>query len=227
MQTKNKTYLQKRRSFARKDVQTPRSTAKAKKKIDVQCLKKRFFGSEKTIQGAGPSWVHSSYKEFITYFESIFPGEPLTIHNFIVGAYFSYGWMPTMLRIGEELSAALEVVNKARSSKQKINEQEFKTIASVLNGSFVGTSKLLHFIRPDKYAIWDSRVYRFIFKKTPHHYQLNSFYIYQDYLCALQEIIRDKSFSNIKSTLEKFIKYPVTDLRACELYMFINGKSHK
>ena len=194
-------------------------------KIDVAKLERRFFEAANTTSDIGPSWVHTSYREFVDYFQRIPSGEPLTFHNFIVGAYFSYGWMPTMLRLGENVSAAIQAVNKARSLAQPISEEEFLTIASVINGSVVGASKLLHFICPDKYAIWDSRVYRFIFEEEPYQYRLEAPQIYREYLNALRVIVSSSFFAGTKDAAEKAVGYPVTVLRACELIMFANGKA--
>lgn len=210
---------------ARKSV---RSGAKpGSTKIDVARLERRFFEAGNTTSDIGPSWVHTSYREFVDYFQRIPPGEPLTLHNFIVGAYFSYGWMPTMLRLGENVSAAIQAVNKARDLAHPISEEEFLTIAAVINGSVVGASKLLHFVCPDKYAIWDSRVYRFIFEEEPYQYRLETPQVYQEYLNALRVIASSGSFTGTKIIVEKTVGYQVTDLRACELIMFANGKAQK
>lgn len=220
-----------RSSSPRRHLRTRKSVRSGAKpgstKIDVAKLQKRFFKAANKTSDFGPSWVHASYKEFVGYFRSIPKEKPLTDHNFIVGAYFSYGWMPTMLRLGENVSAAIKVVNKARSLAQPINEEEFLTIASIINGSVVGASKLLHFIRPDKYAIWDSRVYRFIFQEEPYQYRLEAPQVYQEYLNALRVIAKSRSFAGTKDAVEKAVGYQVTGLRACELIMFANGKAQK
>lgn len=132
-----------------------------------------------------------------------------------------------MLRLGKDVSAAIQAVNKARSLPQPIKEEEFLTIASVINGSVVGASKLLHFICPVKYAIWDSRVYRFIFEEEPYQYRLEAPLIYREYLNALRVIVSSSSFARTKDAVEKAVGYRVTDLRACELIMFANGKAQK
>jgi hypothetical protein len=216
----------------------PRSTQRARKsarsranhcseKIAVASLKQRFFEAADRTSDFGPSWVHVSYKEFVGYFRSIPKKKPLTHHNFIVGAYFSYGWMPTMLRLGDNISAALKAINKARSSTRDISEKEFLEIAAVINRSVVGASKLLHFICPNKYAIWDSRVYRFIFKEEPSTHRLSKPRAYQDYLDALRVLTKNSSFQRAKVSVVKAVGYRITDLRACELVMFANGKKKK
>lgn len=220
-----------RSSSPRRHLRTRKSVRSGAKpsseKIDVASLERRFFKAASKTSDFGPSWVHASYKEFVGYFRSIPKEKPLTDHNFIVGAYFSYGWMPTMLRLGENVSAAIQAVNKARALAHPISEEEFLTIAAVINGSVVGASKLLHFICPNKYAIWDSRVYRFIFKEEPYYYRLEAPQVYQEYLNALRVIASSRSLNGTKDAVEKAVGYQVTDLRACELIMFANGKAQK
>lgn len=205
-----------------------RSLAKRRSKnINVASLERRFFKAANKTSDFGPSWVHASYKEFVGYFRSVPKKKTLTAHNFIVGAYFSYGWMPTMLRLGDNISAALKAINKARSSTRDISEKEFLEIAAVINGSVVGASKLLHFICPNKYAIWDSRVYRFIFKEEPSTHRLSKPRVYQDYLDALRVLTTNSSFQRAKDAVVQAVGYRMSYLRACELIMFANGKKKK
>lgn len=74
-----------------------------------------------------------------------------------------YGWMPTIFKGGEkirELGPAFSL-EKVRSIK---SWEEAKTFLSEvsdfapINNSWVGTSKFLHFLNPDIFPIWDSRV---------------------------------------------------------------------
>lgn len=94
-----------------------------------------------------------SYKSFIEYFKDI-KGE-LTKHNLIIGINFTYGWMPTIFKFKNfELYEIVLILNKARNI-ELLNESELDIIRKCLNNSLVGTSKLLHFINPNKYPIWD------------------------------------------------------------------------
>jgi hypothetical protein len=55
------------------------------------------------------------------------------------------------------------------------------------NNSLVGTSKLLHFIHPKQYAIWDSWVFRFLNNEEPHKYKLEKPKTYLEYLRKLEK----------------------------------------
>ncbi len=107
----------------------------------------------------------SAYEEFIEYFNRI---DTLTEHHTIIGISFTYSWMPTILHLYSDnvsIIKATEVLNKAKKGTRP-NKEELELLKRCFNNSIVGTSKLLHFIDPDKYAIWDSKVYYYLFEKT-------------------------------------------------------------
>lgn len=195
-----------------------------KDKIDKKDLWKRFIGFAENTNDLGPRWIHESYKEFIKYFESIPKNEKISKQQFIIGSYFTYGWMPTMLKLGSNIKSAIEAVNLARESRNIISQKEFQAIAYIINGSVVGASKLLHFVNPKKYAIWDSRVYRFIFQEEAYQYRLEAPDLYHEYLNSLKFIIEKREFLEIKNKVDETVGYEVTEMRACELIMFSNGK---
>lgn len=74
----------------------------------------------------------------------------------------TYGWMPTILRSfsPENFNAknpistikCLSSVKDAKEFVEKINDP------APINDSWVGTSKFLHFLNPDLFPIWDSKV---------------------------------------------------------------------
>lgn len=92
-----------------------------------------------------------SYPEFIKYFSSI---NKINKHNLIIGINFTYGWMPTIFdfktnEIYKNIDLAVEILNRAKNgSNLKINDYEH--LKRLLNNSLVGTTKLLHFINPEK-----------------------------------------------------------------------------
>lgn len=160
-----------------------------------------------------------SYKEFIAYFAAL---PEITEHNFIIGAHFTYGWMPTIIDLRLNCSnreLALQLLNDAKKGRI-LNKQDFELLANIINNSLVGTSKLLHFIRPDKYAIWDSRVYWFIHKETPHHHRVNNTNNYIEYLkvCAAIKVLPE--FNVIHNNINLKMGYEVTSFRAIEFIMY-------
>ena len=121
--------------------------------------------------------------EFLKY-ESTYPAlleagkrcrENPDIINIKILALAVYGWMPCILgrhgNMGYETSednfdnninstdkSIGESVKKFCQSEEKIDD--FEKLKFFIDKSWVGLSKFLHFLRPDRYAIWDSNVSR-------------------------------------------------------------------
>jgi hypothetical protein len=87
----------------------------------------------------------------------------------------------------------------------------------------VGLSKLLHFINPDTYAIWDSRIYRYTTGKKS-SYGIGEPKLYLNYLTKINEIKSDPIFKNIHLQISKHFNYPITATRTIEIVMFESDK---
>lgn len=91
-----------------------------------------------------------SYPIFLKYFSSL---EKINLDNLIIGISFTYAWMPTILEFkNNKFDEALKILNKAKCN-ENLEIEDFMILKSLFNNSLVGTSKLLHFISPKKYAI--------------------------------------------------------------------------
>lgn len=66
-----------------------------------------------------------------------------------------YGWMPRILR-------AYSVSDDLKQELMELKNREIEDISSTdfLGGSVIGSSKFLHFTRPDRFPIWDANVAR-------------------------------------------------------------------
>ena len=121
--------------------------------------------------------------EFLKY-ESTYPAlleagkrcrENPDIINIKILALAVYGWMPCILgrhgNMGYETSednsdnninsideSIGKSVKKFCQSGEELND--FEKLKFFIDKSWVGLSKFLHFLRPDRYAIWDSNVSR-------------------------------------------------------------------
>jgi hypothetical protein len=143
--------------------------------------------------------------------------------TFIVAAHAVYGWMPTILELAIEdendLKRAASALNRAR--EEFFRDEDLEHLVRVVNNSLVGASKLLHFTSPERFAIWDSKVYRFVFNKKPHHYRLNDIEDFAKYHDVLRRLAQDEEqFSFLRSEVIAKVGYDVTPLRALELVMF-------
>lgn len=171
-----------------------------------------------------------AYEEFLKFFNE---RKEITKHELIIGINFAYGWMPTIFefypkKTKKEAIVRIEevviILNKAKEGNL-LNETELQSLKECFNNSLVGASKLLHFINPKKYAIWDSRVYYYLTRNQAHDYRINNYNTYLKYLEYCNEIIAQKDFDKFKEVLETQLNlgYSISSLRALDLIFYHNG----
>lgn len=165
-----------------------------------------------------------SYPHLLEYFSS---KQLLDAGDVVRGAHMVYGWMPTILELYPEqgkdgLDAAAQTLVKARTGKE-LDDQEIEGLASLVNNSLVGASKLLHFVAPAHFPIWDSKVYSFVHEKRPYHYRVNSVDAYKKYVQLLKELAKKPQFQDFHGSVQKKLGYSVSPMRALELVMFLNA----
>jgi len=185
----------------------------------------QIINDEKTVAfGAGDGSYLLSYPEFIAHFRNL---DVVTPHHLIIGAHFVYGWMRTSLEMrtaspDEDLPLAAKMLDKAKQG-DLLSHSELDFLKGLINNSLVGTSKLLHFINPNIYAIWDSWVYKYINGKKPWWYQIGDISNYLAYLDNCREIVADPRFTPAHRSINRKVGYEVTPLRAVELIMFVTA----
>lgn len=158
-----------------------------------------------------------SYKEFLSYFSEI---DELNKHHIIIGSHFTYGWMPTIIDLkNDSIDELVRILNEVKKGK-KLNTEELKKLRMGINNSLVGASKLLHFINPDNYAIWDSRVYKYLTNQEPYDYRINDYEAYQNYLNLCHELTQNTQFEQINNDISLKIGYKVSKFRAIEIIMY-------
>jgi hypothetical protein len=152
----------------------------------------------------------------------------LTWPDAVVGLHIVYCWMPTIpnLRLPANLSAVeqtcvVNLLNEAR--RRMLTSVELIFLKTCFcNNSVVGLSKLLHFIAPDRYAIWDRRVAAAWYAPVSHRAgQYTEPAAYLDYLGALQgwpPVRQATAIRTIRSLSPHLAT--VTDLRLLELVLF-------
>lgn len=185
-------------------------------KIDFERIKK---DSENFKLSASNEYVHT-YNEFLKYFSSL---KNIKRHNLVIGAHFVYGWMPTVLNLdSSNEKEVLYILNRVKNG-DRIAEKDIEMLKHSINNSIIGTSKLLHFICPNKYAIWDSRVCKYICGNVS-QYKIQQPKLYLEYLSAIDEIVKNKEFRSIQLKVEEECGYKITSIRAAELIMFEGGR---
>jgi len=165
-----------------------------------------------------------SYPHILGYFGQ---REVFDAADLVRGAHLAYGWMPTVLELHPgppniTLDAGAHLLTRAKRDGG-LNDAEIEDLASLINNSLVGASKLLHFVAPENFAIWDSRIYAFIFRQEPYPYRVKSVALYQEYLEALAKIRANGKFERFHASVNEKVGYPVSAFRAIELIMFLNS----
>jgi hypothetical protein len=175
---------------------------------------------------------NKSYIEFIKYFKE---KNELIYSDFIIGANFTYGWMPTILKIRkndkhdeneDKTNKIVEIINKAKNAKSynELEDNDYEILKEAINNSYVGASKLLHFINPEVYGIWDSRVHNFLqgVTRINNGTYSNRYELFIDYQKTLHELKKD---TDIIEKMASFLKdHNLSTIRKIELIMFINGR---
>jgi hypothetical protein len=178
----------------------------------------RFWTSSKNFESKANSYT-ASYSAFIDYFKNL-PGK-IEAEHLTIGIHFTYGWMPTVFNFGKDntQTAVLAILNDAKGGKRP-TPQEMEILKKYLNNSMVGTSKLLHFINPDVFAIWDSKVYKYLYQQAAHEYRIGNCATYLAYLKWLDGITSRQEFAGVLQKVNSALGYPVSRFRAAELIMF-------
>ena len=159
-----------------------------------------------------------SYPYFLNYFQNL---ESINLENLVIGISFTYSWMPTILKALnlKNTEKVVFILNEVKKGKL-IDEQQLTTLKTTFNNSLVGTSKLLHFINPKQYAIWDSSVFRFLNNVEPHKYRLEKPRAYIEYLKLIEELKNEKAFTAFFDLIKQKVGYDITEYRALELAFF-------
>jgi hypothetical protein len=162
-----------------------------------------------------------SYPHFINYFRAI---EVINLENVVIGISFTYSWMPTVLKSLsiKNSQKIISILNEVKNG-QEINIEQLSILKAAFNNSLVGTSKLLHFINPMKYAIWDSRVYKFLSEDSPHKYRLENIESYIEYLSFIEQLKLEKEFPSFYELMKQKVGFEITECRSLEL-AFFKGK---
>ena len=146
-----------------------------------------------------------------------------------------YGWMPTVLKLTSQstehqrFSAEASVLESIRLGVDA-SASDLTMLKASINNSIVGVSKLLHFLRPERYAIWDSKVYSYLrsqadpnWNRKVDHEQVNSLAQYESYMNALSALVSRPEFRPVHQKVNDVFQYEVTALRAAEVLMYANA----
>lgn len=182
------------------------------KKLKIEKLKKE---SELFNIKEDDSYLNS-YLTFIDYFEKI---DEIKKQHLIISSHFVYGWMPTILNLKlNNLDEILPILNQAKTDKL-LGKEDLKKLRFSINNSAVGITKLLHFINPEIYPIWDSKIYKYWSgNKTISGIDKPENYL--EFIRQMNEITEHNDFEQIQNLIESKLLYKVSSMRALELLIF-------
>lgn len=192
-----------------------------------QTLQKRnwdFLSNPVTLSQKRLYTYLKSYPEFIKYFKNV---AKIEYHHLIIGANFTYGWMPTILVFKNNHSERIiNKLNQLRNEKYTIVENDVQEIREFLNNSVSGTTKLIHFIQPNKYPILDRNIYDLLGNSSSPNAKN-----YIDFVGNCQKIIKEPSFrgihKRISGLIHKHFKYDITTCRSLELLIFLGTNQYQ
>jgi hypothetical protein len=179
-----------------------------------EALIDRILRDEAQVQiNRGSSYLRS-YPEFLRYFRDL---PVIDEHHLIIAANFAYGWMPTILHFKSDgFAEAVALLNRVKTG-ELLTDDELFCLNALINKSMVGVSKLLHFINPEQYAIWDRRVATYV-RSSPGWTGG-----YLSYLDLCRSTIGHVGFPAMHHSINAKVGYPVTGMRAVELVMYTVG----
>ena len=163
---------------------------------------------------------HVCYPEFVRYFAS---ARPLERHHLIVGSSIVYGWMPTIVEFKSDKWEEVVVALNRVQVGERISRAQIETVKGFLNNSVVGASKLLHFVNPGLYPIWDGKVCKFIHGRD-HNYIVNDAGNYMTYTTACEALVKDPRFPALHRLVEQQLPYRVSPYRAIDLVVFESAR---
>lgn len=135
-------------------------------------------------------------------------------------SHMVYGWMPTIIRFDTDIEIDKELFENIRCGS--LEKTFLQKLMRVINNSIVGTSKLLHFLNTEDYAIWDSRVYQSITGKVGYSYRVNSVEIYIEYMDKIKKLTQELNMDEVYQKLMKkgYCSKKVSNVRMIEMILF-------
>lgn len=128
-------------------------------------------------------------------------------------------WNNYMLGLNN-YETARPVLQKAREGRSLIFPDELEVIKSYVGGSMVAASKFLHFVQPERFAMWDRNVWMAISGKPKRSFQ-DCAKAYSCYLGHLSELALPQ---RLDEQLQQLLG-EVTLLRRKEFVLFCLGKA--
>lgn len=170
------------------------------------------------------------YSEAYLSLAKLFPDIQKTGWDGAIAALHTvYGWMPTIPKLktyqhwnSADKSRLVSILQQARKGVL-LSRDDLLHLKVFSNNSIVGGSKILHFLSPNLFPIWDTRVARaFYDRKKVYAQQVNDVDRYLIYQAALDSWKKNSQVSAQVGMLRSMATFlgSVSDLRLIELVLF-------
>ncbi|MBA2410383.1 MAG: hypothetical protein H0V62_11705 [Gammaproteobacteria bacterium] len=197
-----------------------------------------------------------TYDRYLQYFREK-RGQPLTEQDLYIGFAFAYSWMASIKQLDPALAtvkAATAALNELHAMQPAsldmdseaaadISDEQVENLAAATEplryflGSVIGTSKLLHFVNPEVFPIWDAIIHRY--SRLPKTSAADSLRLYAQYTCMVHRLTHHADFeTRIYEPLLRAMEAahrqvgkryrapePMGKVRATEFIMFFGGKA--
>ena len=147
----------------------------------------------------------------------------------VVGLHIVYGWMPTIPKLGEimrwdqQQKTVLTAILTRAITGNVPTDAELVELMAFSNNSMIGASKLMHFLNPSLFPIWDSRTAQaFLNRPKVYAQEVNKVEKWKSYQATLTSWVPDQRVKARCGELRKMAGHlaGVTDLRLVELVLF-------
>ncbi len=166
------------------------------------------------------------YPELLQAIQSLLP---LDSQKLLLTAHAVFGWMPTQLRVDmSQLGDALIILNGVLQTGEKNLPVNYlihlaTTFKTTGGNSVVAASKILHFLAPDRFPIWDSKVAK-TWGVPPSGPRAAA--NYSNFIQACQTFAADTGGKVACDVLRQRLalagfQYPMSDMRIIELMFFL------
>ncbi|HEA20948.1 hypothetical protein LCGC14_1449420 [marine sediment metagenome] len=176
----------------------------------------RLFSDAHKLDYTSQISLHPQYREFLNFFSG---KDVIDYNDLVVGAHMVYGRMPTMLRLNlGNADDVLLLLNRIKNGAELTIEN-----LKMMNNSMVGPSKMLHFLDPERFAIWDSRIFRYVAGAgKPTH--IGKAVNYFEYLHHVNGLVDGIAFLKVHTFVQGRMGVTHDRLRSLEIVMFETDK---
>lgn len=191
-----------------------------------------------------------SYPKILAHFSKFASDKYSPSHRedlLIQGILMTYGWMPRIPRLDfSEEANSIECSNLKENvgflssfnhkSKDDVylilskSDSDIEKLKKIVDNSLTAVSKILHFIRPEDFLIWDSKIRKTLGISESYR---NNIKKYREYISTFKSLRKEyESKDRIKRILEEakeIFQYNISFARLIELALYVSaeGSSRK